>query len=310
MDALTIDTADLTPAPWLWPSRIPAGRLTLLDAMPGTGKTTIAASVAASVSAGAKWLDGQPAPERGTVLWLGYEDDPGVVAGRITAAGGDPSRVVMLSKGAGGKPLLFPRDIQQLEEIVAAVNPKLIVIDPIAGFVDLRGTDSSVRSKLMPLLELAQASGAAVLALRHPTKGSMAGSGPALYAGGGSIAIAAVARSAMVMARDPYGDLVIASSKSSLAVSPASIDVVIFQAINGHPYLACAGESPYQNGDDLMSAVRAGRENLGSRKSSHGSKERIASLRAAIGSAAAPVSPSSFAEDYLASIAAAAVRQR
>lgn len=284
MDALTIDTADLTPAPWLWPSRIPAGRLTLLDAMPGTGKTTFAATVAACVSAGLDWMDGQPAPTPGVVLWLGYEDDPGVVAGRIIAAGGNPSRVVMMSKGAGGKPIVFPRDIDQFEEVVRTLMPKLIVIDPIAGFLDLRGTDSSVRSKMLPVLELAQSVGAAILGLRHPTKGAMAGSGPALYAGGGSIAIAAVARAAMMIARDPYGDLVIASSKSSLAVPPSSIEVLIQTADNDHPKMVIVGESPFSTADELMEAVREGREKRGERsKVSH--KDRLAELRRSISSA-------------------------
>ena len=281
MDALTIDRAERAPAPWLWPGRMPAGRMTLIDAMPGTGKTTLAASIAATVTTGQPWLDGQAGPAVGTVLWLGYEDDPGVVAGRIEAAGGDPARVVMVSKGAGGRPLVLPRDISQIEEIVKAVRPSLVVVDPIAGFVDLRGTDSSVRSKLLPLTEMAQQHGFAILGLRHPTKSAMSSRGPALYAGGGSIAIAAVARAAMMIARDPYGDIVIAASKSSLAAFPPSIEMLIETHENEHPVLRFVGVSPFKTADEIVKAVAEGREPLSSPET--GSAEsQIAILRAAI----------------------------
>jgi len=40
------------PLHWLWPSRIPLGKLTLLIGDPGTGKSLLAADLAARVSAG------------------------------------------------------------------------------------------------------------------------------------------------------------------------------------------------------------------------------------------------------------------
>jgi hypothetical protein len=44
---------------WLWPGRIPAGNLTMFDGDPGVGKSTIAIDLAARISAGRKWPDGQ-----------------------------------------------------------------------------------------------------------------------------------------------------------------------------------------------------------------------------------------------------------
>jgi transcriptional regulator with AAA-type ATPase domain len=38
------------PIEWLWPGRIPLGKITLLDGDPGTGKSLIAMSIAASIS--------------------------------------------------------------------------------------------------------------------------------------------------------------------------------------------------------------------------------------------------------------------
>src|SRR3954451_24488509 len=43
---------------WLWPNRIPLGRLTLLVSDPGLGKSLLALDIAARVSRGAPWPDG------------------------------------------------------------------------------------------------------------------------------------------------------------------------------------------------------------------------------------------------------------
>ena len=46
------DSVALEPVRWLWPGFLPAGVLTLLGGAPGCGKTTIALSVAATISSG------------------------------------------------------------------------------------------------------------------------------------------------------------------------------------------------------------------------------------------------------------------
>src|SRR6476661_2421328 len=42
---------------WLWPDRIPLGRITLLVSDPGLGKSLLALDIAARVSTGAPWPD-------------------------------------------------------------------------------------------------------------------------------------------------------------------------------------------------------------------------------------------------------------
>jgi hypothetical protein len=57
--------SDITPEPlrWLWPGRIPLGKLTVISGDPGLGKTFLAHDIAARVSAGRPWpgID-QPEP--------------------------------------------------------------------------------------------------------------------------------------------------------------------------------------------------------------------------------------------------------
>jgi hypothetical protein len=45
------------PVRWLWPGRIPIGKVTLLVGDPGLGKSLVALDVAARVSRGAAWPD-------------------------------------------------------------------------------------------------------------------------------------------------------------------------------------------------------------------------------------------------------------
>jgi len=73
---------------WLWPGRLPVGKLVLLDGDPGTGKSTIAVDWAARVSTGGRWPDGSSCP-KGDVLVLSAEDGlADTVRPRLDAAAG------------------------------------------------------------------------------------------------------------------------------------------------------------------------------------------------------------------------------
>jgi len=66
------DAVALEPVRWLWRGFLPAGMLTILGGAPGCGKTTIALSLAATVTRGATWPDGSRCTQAGDVLiWSG-----------------------------------------------------------------------------------------------------------------------------------------------------------------------------------------------------------------------------------------------
>ena len=91
--------ADVAPSPvkWLWPGRIPLGKITVLDGDPGLGKSTLTLDLAALVTTGRPMPDGTPGIE-GTVILLSAEDDPSdTIRPRLEAAGADLSRVQLLS---------------------------------------------------------------------------------------------------------------------------------------------------------------------------------------------------------------------
>lgn len=63
------------PHDWLWPNRIPLGKLTLIAGYPSSGKTSIALDVAARVSRGAPAPDQPDAPFPSTPVVLALLDD-------------------------------------------------------------------------------------------------------------------------------------------------------------------------------------------------------------------------------------------
>jgi putative DNA primase/helicase len=78
---------------WLWPGRIPLGKLTLLVGDPGLGKSLTTIDVAARVSRGIAFPDGQPC-EPGAVLMASAEDDPAdTIRPRLDAARAEVNRV-------------------------------------------------------------------------------------------------------------------------------------------------------------------------------------------------------------------------
>ena len=55
---------------WLWPGRIPIGKVTLLVGDPGNGKSLVALDIAARVSRGAAWPD-EPQVQ-GSPGWISF----------------------------------------------------------------------------------------------------------------------------------------------------------------------------------------------------------------------------------------------
>ena len=78
---------------WLWPGRIPRGKLTLLIGDPEGGKSYTTIGLAACVTTGRAWPDGAPC-EVGDVLLLQAEDGlADTVRVRLDTLGADTTRV-------------------------------------------------------------------------------------------------------------------------------------------------------------------------------------------------------------------------
>jgi len=228
---------------WLWPGRIPAGKITILDGDPGLGKSTISLDLAARVTTGSPMPDGSPLAEPAGVVLLSAEDGiADTIRPRLEAAGADLSRVAVLeavtTEVGIDRPPSLPLDLPRLEEAVHEMGASLVVIDPLMAFLggDTNSfRDQDIRKAMHPLKQLAERTGATVILVRHLNKAT---GGSAVYRGGGSIGIIGAARAALLVAKDPKDEdrRIVASIKSNLGPPAPSMAYRLAQ----HEPLGCA----------------------------------------------------------------------
>lgn len=239
---------------WLWPRRIPKGKITVLDGDPDNGKSVLTTDLAARVTVGLSLPDGMPTEATGAVLASAEDGAADTIRPRFDAAGGDPTRVRLLGDE---EPFVIPDDIPKLERAVRQVEASLVVIDPIMAFLsgDVNSNrDQDVRRALTPLKQMAERTGAAVLLVRHLNK--TPGGNP-LYRGGGSIGIIGAARSGMVVGRHPDDEelRVLAGQKNNLSLPPESLAYRIETADNGAARITYEGVSEATAGQLLRVPV-------------------------------------------------------
>ncbi len=172
---MPLDEVEAEAVEWLWPGRIPLGRVTVLAGEGGVGKSLVALDIAARVSRGGPWPeatasqmpdcrlqiqepDGRTgAASRcsgqsgiwnmesgmaGDVVLLTPEDDLAeTVRPRLEAAGADLARVAEVRVAEASQ--VLPRRVFALEESLGAVRHaigvrggvRLVVVDPVEAFV-------------------------------------------------------------------------------------------------------------------------------------------------------------------------------
>lgn len=185
----------------------------------------------------------------GVVIVSGEDGVADTILPRINAAGGDPSKIVVLStvpdRDGRERFLSLPEDIPHVKRAIARVGAKLVIFDPLMAFLSANldaHRDHHVRRVLAELSALAEDTGAAVVVVRHLNKAS--GTNP-LYRGGGSIGIVGAARSAFLVAKHPEDDQrrVLASQKNNLAEAPPSLAFALAEAYNGAVRIEWKGET-------------------------------------------------------------------
>jgi hypothetical protein len=221
---------------WMWLDHFAFGKLAGLLGDPGTGKSTFALDLAARLTTGRQWPDGAPGGAPSNVLFLGAEDGlADTVRPRFDAAGGNPARFFTLvevpvydeeTQERKMVPPSLPRDIPLLGSIIREKHVRLVIIDVLMAFLAGRtdsNSDQDMRARVLhPLGKMAEATGCAVLALRHMNKSQ--GSSP-VYRGGGSIGITGAFRSEFLIAADPNDPSrrIFAVSKMNIGQEPQSL---------------------------------------------------------------------------------------
>lgn len=189
---------------WLWEGWLAAGKLHILGGQPGTGKTTIALALAASITTGGEWPDGKRAELGSVVVWSGEDDPADTLAPRLRAAGADMQRVHFVQgvrDGLEHRPFNPSEDVGALRTALADLSEvRLLVVDPIVSAVSGDShKNAEVRRGLQPLVDLAREHRCALPGITHFTKGT-AGREPVERITG-SLAFGALARLVLVAAK-------------------------------------------------------------------------------------------------------------
>lgn len=245
IEIIRLDSVMAEKVDWLWPGYIPLGKLTLIDGDPGLGKSLFSVDLASRLTTGQPMPDGSPSIQGGVVLMSLEDGLADTIVPRLEVAGANKSRVVALQgvKDSDGQ-YRFPlvEDIKAIRQACESVDAKLLVIDPLMGYLGAKVNshkDQDIRRALSPLAKMANETGLSIIIIRHLVKSD---SNNSIYRGGGSIGIIGAARSALLIAKDPENEnrRILAGIKSNLAPLPPSLSYTI-EDVGGIPKIVWGG---------------------------------------------------------------------
>jgi len=201
---------------WLWPHRIPRGKLTLIAGDGGIGKSLLTMDLAHRVSSGRPWPDSRCDlnPAGGVVILSAEDDVDDTIVPRLKAAGGDLTRIAAIQgveyaddkrKRRGVRGFNLQSDMPALETAIEGVHGcSLVIIDPVTAFMGkAKGNDNvEVRGCLAPLVQLAGETGVAIVIVSHFNKPGAATNATAAHRIIGSVAFSNAARATGIVCRD------------------------------------------------------------------------------------------------------------
>ncbi len=225
---INMDNVEVEQIDWLFYPFIPYGKLTIIEGDPGEGKTTMVLQIIARLTRGEpipiEMQGDAPAKENlpVNVIYQTAEDGLGdTIKPRLLDAGADCSRVLVIDDADYPLTVLDYR----LEEAIVQTEAKLVVLDPIQGFlgadVDMHRANE-IRPLMKRISDLAEKYHCAIVLVGHINKNNGVKSA---YRGLGSIDFQAAARSVLLVGRvrDDPETRAVCHVKSSLAPEGKSI---------------------------------------------------------------------------------------
>ena len=229
---INMEQVEIEKIDWLLYPFIPFGKVTIVQGDPGEGKTTMVLQIIAKLTKGEavlpsdsdesdleeKTMDLEPV----NVIYQTAEDGLGdTIKPRLLSAGADCSRVMVIDDNDQALTMMDAR----LEEAIIKTKARLVVLDPIQGFLGA-AVDMHRANEIRPLMKriavLAEKYHCAIILIGHMNKNS---NGKSSYRGLGSIDFQAAARSVLIVGRikDEPEIRVVCHVKSSLAPEGKSI---------------------------------------------------------------------------------------
>jgi len=205
-------TVDTEPLQWLWPDRLPKGKMNLFAGRPDCCKSLCLCDLIARVTTGKDWPDGSKniwGAQK--VILASSEDDPrDTLVPRLQAAGADLSKVGLVKVGRITKGDTKKRRMLKLKEDYGLIkrtleqNPDvaLICLDPISSFFG--DADANKDKEIKPVMDAVanalRKTGATFIAISHLNKRPDGDAGQKIL---GASSILGSSRAVWFFSRDP-----------------------------------------------------------------------------------------------------------
>jgi hypothetical protein len=228
---------NITPEPirWLWNGWLAKGKLHIFAGAAGTGKTTIAIALAATITIGGRFPDGSLCPIGSVLIWSGEDSPADTLVPRLMAAGADLTKVHFVGDTTDNHELRGfdpATDMQPLLVKAATINDlALLIVDPIVNAVAGDShKNGEVRRALQPVVDFGEKLDCAVLGITHFSKGGQ-GKDP-LERVTGSLAFGALARIVLATAKIVDGDntkRIVCRAKSNIGIDSGGFEYDLHQ---------------------------------------------------------------------------------
>lgn len=252
-----LSSVESTKTDWLWNPYIPCGKITLMTADPGIGKTFLSLYLAAQVSTGRPFYGEATGRAPAVAVYQTAEDGiSDTIKPRLECMQPNFDNIFVYNESEKGLSLT---DDSTIEQIMKDLNPLLMIFDPLQAYLGAQ-IDMNRANQVRPVLgrigALAEKYNCAIIFIMHHSKASQ---NAALYRALGSMDIPAVARSMLILGKDPDPEkprgVIMCHEKSSLGEHGKSIKFEIAPQLGG---VVFGGYSDLK-ADDILNAPKATR---------------------------------------------------
>lgn len=222
---------------WLWNGYLARGKFHIFAGAAGTGKTTLALNLAATISTGGRFADGTKCEPANVLIWSGEDDAKDTLVPRLIASGANLDKIHFISDVTQNDEVRGFDPANDVQSLIIATgklnlsNIALLIVDPIVNAVAGDShKNGEVRRALAPLVEFGQRMNCAILGISHFSKGT--GGREPLERVTGSLAFGALARIVLATAKITEGETstrIFCRAKSNIGLDGGGFEYDILQ---------------------------------------------------------------------------------